>query len=227
MDYYVYVYLDPTKPGKYIFGDFVFDFKPFYVGKGRRHRHRIHLLKVKRNDYKNLPKYHTIKRILDSGMEPIIIKYKEGLNENDAFALEKCMIESIGRRDLSNGPLRNLSNGGEGSGGRKFTDEHRKNISLAKKGVLTEKMKSHLKTIHLSMIGNKKTLGFKFSDESKKALAESHYKAVSQIGKDGEILREFKSIKAAEEFIGVSIKKVLRGQGKTAGGYVWEYKNKN
>ena len=75
------------------------------------------------------------------------------------------------------------------------------------------------------MIGNKRTLGFKFSDESKKRLAESHYKPVLQISKDGEILNEFRSIKDAECYIGVSIKKVLRGGGKTAGGFIWRYKN--
>jgi len=224
MDYYVYVYLDPRKPGNYLYGDFYFEFEPFYVGKGRMHRHRIHLLKVKRGNYKNLPKYHVIKNILEQGLEPIIIKYKDNLLETDSFEIEKNMIELIGRKDLSKGPLRNLSNGGEGNGERKFTDEHRKNISISKKGVVTEKIRENLKEIHKRMIGNQRTLGFKFSEESKKKLAESHYKPVLQIGLDGEILNEFPSIKDAESYIGVSIKKVLRGGGKTAGGFLWKYK---
>jgi hypothetical protein len=224
MDYYVYVYLDPLKPGNYKYGDFSFEFEPFYIGKGRNHRYRTHLLKVRRDNYKNLPKYHVIKKILNMGLEPIIIKYKEDLSEKDSFLLEKNMIESIGRKDIGKGPLRNLSNGGEGNGERKFTDEHRMNLSLSRKGKNSDKQMENLKKIHQRMIGNKRTLGFKFSDESKKKLAESHYKPVLQISKDGEILNEFRSIKDAECYIGVSIKKVLSGKGKTAGGFIWRYK---
>lgn len=224
-DYYVYVYLDPTKPGNYSYGEFVFEFEPFYIGKGRKHRSRIHLLKVKRGNYKNLPKYHVIKKILDKGLEPIIIKYSEGLIEKNSFDIEMYMIGKIGRKDLNNGPLRNLSNGGEGNGDRKFTEEHRINLSLSRKGKVSDKQKDHLKSIHEKMKGNKRTLGFKFSAESKKKLAESHYKPVLQIGDNNEILNEFKSIKDAEEYIGVPIKKVLRGEGKTAGGFFWVYKN--
>jgi hypothetical protein len=45
-----------------------------------------------------------------------------------------------------------------------------------------------------------------------------------QIGNNNEILNEFQSIKDAEKYIGVSIKKVLRGKGNTAGGFFWVYK---
>lgn len=227
-DYYVYVYLDPTKPGDYLYGDFYFTHEPFYVGKGRKNRHRIHLLKVKRGNYKNLPKYHTIKRIIDLGIEPIIIKYSENMNENDSFFLEKDMIQTIGRRDILTGPLRNLTDGGEGNGNRKFSDEHCKNISISKKGVVTQKLLDHLRSVHERMIGNKRTLGMKFSDESKKKMIESRSKAVYQIDpKNGEILREFSSIKNAEIFIGLNIKKALSGKSKKAGGFIWKYKNKN
>ena len=68
----------------------------------------------------------------------------------------------------------------------------------------------------------------KFSDESKKKMIESRSKAVYQIDpKNGEILREFSSIKNAEIFIGLNIKKALSGKSKKAGGFIWKYKNKN
>ncbi len=225
MDYYVYVYMDPTKPGNYKYKDFSFDFEPFYVGKGKDQRYKIHLLKVKNDNCKNLPKDNSIKKILNSGKDPIIIKYREDLSESDAFLLEIQMIDSIGRKDIGKGPLKNLTNGGEGNSERKFTDEHRMNLSLSRIGKTSPKQMENLKRIHERMKGNKRTLGFKFSEESIKKLSVSHYKPVLQVTKDGEILREFPSIKDAESYIGVSIKKVLRGKGKTAGGFIWRYKN--
>ena len=36
--FYVYVYLDPRKPGSFKFGEYEFDYEPFYVGKGKKNR---------------------------------------------------------------------------------------------------------------------------------------------------------------------------------------------
>lgn len=225
MDYYVYIYLDPRKPGRYNYQNYYFDYEPFYIGKGKDHRYKIHLHKVKLGNYKDLLKNYIIRDILNEGLEPIIIKYQEEMDEQSSLNLEKDIIIKIGRVDLKTGPLTNLSNGGQGYGNRYFSKEHRNKLSLARKKGNSEKQKEHLDNIHERMIGNKRTLGFKFSEESKKKLAESHYKSVFQIGLYGEILNEFPSIKDAESYIGVSIKKVLRGDGKTAGGFFWKYKD--
>jgi len=44
--FYVYVYLDPRKPGNYTYGDYHFDYEPFYVGKGCDDRLNDHLKKL-------------------------------------------------------------------------------------------------------------------------------------------------------------------------------------
>jgi len=225
MDFYVYAYLDPRKPGEFKYSNYRFDFEPFYIGKGRNWRYRKHLLTVKGGKYSNLPKNNVIRNILDEGLEPVIIKYMENMEESDAFLLERDMITKIGRKDLYTGPLRNLSDGGEGNGNRKLTDEHRKNISESKKGKTTENMRKHLKKIHESMKGNKRTLGMKFSDESIKKLIKSRIKPIIKLDLDGNFIEEFESIKEAMEKTGISMKKVLNGSGKTAGGFKWEYKN--
>lgn len=41
--FYVYVYLDPRKPEYRVYGNYEFDYEPFYVGKGCNDRAYSHL----------------------------------------------------------------------------------------------------------------------------------------------------------------------------------------
>ena len=41
--FYVYIYLDPRKRGKYIYEEFKFNYEPFYVGKGKGDQIKSHL----------------------------------------------------------------------------------------------------------------------------------------------------------------------------------------
>jgi len=113
--FYVYVYMDPRKSGKFVYGDLEFDFEPFYVGKGKGRQYSSHLVKRR---FKNSYKFNKIRKILSLGLKPIIIKYEEGLSENEAFDLEKKLIKTIGRYNLGpRCPLTNKTDGGEGSCG--------------------------------------------------------------------------------------------------------------
>jgi len=47
LKFYVYIYLDPQKPGNFSYGPYHFDFEPFYVGKGFGDRYLKHLTKCK------------------------------------------------------------------------------------------------------------------------------------------------------------------------------------
>jgi len=69
-------------------------------------------------------------------------------SEADAFESEIALIDLFGRKDLGTGCLRNFTNGGEGSSGRKPTDGERQKNSEAQKG-------------------NQHHLGFLHSDETK------------------------------------------------------------
>ena len=131
-DYYVYTLCDPRKPGAYEYGEYKFEYEPFYVGKGKSNRCTAHLkessLKVK--SYKN----NKIKTILNENLEPIIFKVKDYLIECVSFKYEIDMIKTIGRADLDLGPLTNHTDGGEGMSGWKISDGTRIKRSEANKG---------------------------------------------------------------------------------------------
>lgn len=130
-EFYTYIYLDPRKPGNYSYDlDMSFLYEPFYVGKGTKLRLNKHVNKVKNNSKNIFNKFNfaKIKKILDENIEPIIIVYKDDLYEQDAFNLEIELIKKIGRKDLKKGPLTNFTNGGEGSSGRKLSEETKEKI---------------------------------------------------------------------------------------------------
>lgn len=123
--YYVYVYLNPKRPGKYSYGKFQFEYEPLYVGKGANRRAFAFLAK---NNHYLLDELSKIGK-------PIINIPVNKLPEETALSLETSLITLIGRLDLDKGPLYNRSNGGSGVGkGVVFSEEHKRKLSEAKKG---------------------------------------------------------------------------------------------
>ena len=59
--FYAYVYLNPLKYGKFIYdnGKLSFDYEPFYVGKGKSDRVKVHLREAN-NTTKSSHKLNTI-----------------------------------------------------------------------------------------------------------------------------------------------------------------------
>jgi hypothetical protein len=118
--YYVYVYLDPRKPGKFVYDEFEFDFEPFYIGKGTRSR----LLRHLKNENINPIKVNKIKKIRSVGLEPIVKKIIENISNDESLKIEKRLIKSIGRYCKNEGPLTNYSEGGETYIGYKHLEEY-------------------------------------------------------------------------------------------------------
>ena len=123
--FYIYVYMDPRKPGKYKYGEYVFDHCPFYIGKGHSKRLYRHIKSY--NLRYNMPKHSKIKKLIKLGYRPIILKYLKNLTEQEAFDYEIDMIKIIGRRDKKLGPLSNLTDGGEGISGFVMSEEAKVN----------------------------------------------------------------------------------------------------
>jgi len=126
-NFYIYVYLDPRKPGKYVYENYVFDYEPFYIGMGKNNRWRQHLSEARYHRDSNKHKCRIIRKIETIlNTEPIIVKLKENINIKEAKKMEILLINKIGRYDKNCGPLTNHTDGGDlnnGFEGHKHTEE--------------------------------------------------------------------------------------------------------
>ena len=98
-----------------------------------------------------------------------------------------------------------MTAGGDGTANHHQNEETRKRLSIANKG---------------------KT----YSEETRKRIAAAKFKPVLMFNRDGDFVAEFPSVKAAAEYLSVSLSRVscvLTGKSKTTGGYTFRYKNEN
>lgn len=122
-NYYVYIYINPLK-----------DNEPFYVGKGKLYRKNSHLNETNSNTH-NPHKYHTIQKIKRAtSNDPPIKIFRSNLTNEEAIQIERGLIWAFGRADLSQGPLTNLTDGGEGPEGILVSEATKRKISLGCKG---------------------------------------------------------------------------------------------
>lgn len=175
--FYNYVYLDPTKPGKYYYNDvdLCFLYEPFYAGKGHKNRSRVHLRNYNLDNDGNKLKTNKIKKIInETGNEPYIIIFNYCNNEVTTLNNEVQLISYIGRKINKDGPLTNITIGGDGTSGLKHTNEAKKKMSLSHKGFKhSEDTKIEMKN---RMLGNTFMSGKKHSEETKKKMSLSQKK---------------------------------------------------
>jgi group I intron endonuclease len=146
--FYVYALLDTSKPGIYMYDDLIFDYEPFYIGKGTDNRD-YHSAFDRHNSFKK----NKIQSLKKKNIKVFSIKVSENLNEKDSFDLEISLIKKIGRRDLKLGPLTNLTDGGDGRTNIIVSEETKRKISESKKSQNlhnkhTESTKTLLKKIN-------------------------------------------------------------------------------
>lgn len=196
---YVYIYLNQTKPGKWFYKNLTFDYEPFYVGVGINRRFRQHLQpKILSN---NSIKSNIINKIIRlTNEQPIHYKIFENLTPIEAYEIEKDIIKTFGRINLKNGPLSNMTDGGEsGTFNTVVTPNTRKKMSL--------------KALNTKTYGN-----------------NGMSKIVAQYSLDGVLLNTFNSLREASESIDKDFKNIsscCRGKSKSAYGYKWEYLGKS
>jgi hypothetical protein len=119
IEYYTYVYLDPLIKGPFSYGEYTFEYEPFYVGCGKNNRMYSHLIECEKNKHKsnigNMYKNYRIKKILSNHIKPVIIKITTSFSDKEILRKEQYIIKTIGRKDLGLGPLLNLTDGGVGT----------------------------------------------------------------------------------------------------------------
>jgi len=164
---YIYVYLDSRKKGSYSYGEYHFEYEPFYVGKGIGDRYLSHL-KIANGSRKgkNNLIVTKIKSILNDGFEPIIIKIIEDLTKDNYDNYEKSIIKEIGKSCDNLGPLLNIMDGGDG--GITWVGEHHN------KGKKLEQIVGEDKSIELKK---------KLSEQASKRIGELNH----NFGNTGEL----------------------------------------
>lgn len=128
--HYVYIHRDPST------------FEVKWVGKGKKNRAYDFYLKRRTGRHREW-----LSSILEKKLVPVVELLSEHLSEEEAFALE---VEKIAEFRKLGFPLLNLADGGKGKlgygatsetrkrmaaarAGKKFTDEHRKNLSIGQR----------------------------------------------------------------------------------------------
>jgi len=230
MIYYVYVILDTRKPGEYKYNDLVFNYEPFYVGRGKGNRIKTTINEG--NDYK----MNKINKIVKEKGEVLVIKLYGNLSFDKSQQLEVDTISKIGRYDLNEGVLLNFTDGGEGRKNVIVSDESKYKMSRSRMGVEPwNKGKSPSdetkKKISKSLSGEKNfNYGKHFSEEHKRKLSESNKEpqclSVIQYDLDGNYIQEYKSLLEASIQTDInksSIGKCCKGYYKKSGGYKWGY----
>lgn len=124
----VYIYFDPRIQQEYNIENIKFNYRPVYVGKGNI-SHKRKCKHVRKTKYNNTKLVDLNTHLLSIGIQPCCITVFTTNDESVAFSKERELIKLIGREDLCLGPLFNLTDGGEGTSGKIYTEEERKQRS--------------------------------------------------------------------------------------------------
>lgn len=139
--YYIYHYIDPR------------DSLPFYIGKGSNDRMYDHLYETESNT-ENRHKFYRIQYLKNNGLEPVIQKVIENIeNEDIAYELETKEILKFGRIGFEpNGILTNVCLGSKPPSpkGKIKSEIHRQRLSESHTGKIvsetTRKKNSEITT---------------------------------------------------------------------------------
>lgn len=250
MNYYVYALLDPRKKVNLKIDNIMFEYEPFYIGKGKGQRIDQHLHKSQIVRDTNKFKVNKILKIRKDGYEPIKLKIYENLEEQQSLNLEEHIISTIGKDKLTN-----LTNGGEqtvhwndlsletqlklrklrsenmlGSKNPMKNKETSNKIRMSKKGEIhTQEYKNNMSEKIKNSEKHKKGTQSLENRKTHQLLQKEKMRAVLQFDKNMVYINEFESIMETSRQTGVDHRQiwdVLNGNQKTAHGFKFKYKIK-
>lgn len=139
----------------------------FYIGIAKNKK-RPYVKQRRNKHWQNI--------VAKSGYEVEIVL--ENITWEKACELEVRLISYYGRKDLGNGNLVNMTNGGDGAVGAKHTEEYKQMLRERMKGnTYTLGYKHNEKfseTLSNRMKGNQHTLGRKSTEREKKLVSDFH-----------------------------------------------------
>lgn len=201
-------------------------FDPFtgelrYIGKSSNglYRPKQHLSKSFLSKKTHL--YNWINKVLKDGREPEI-KVLAHCTKNNLADKE---IELIAKARSEGVRLTNVTDGGEGTFGRKMSEEGRKRISEFNRN--REFSDLHRERISKSNMGNTSKRGTKLSKKSKEKIFEVNKHRAKPV-RCIELDLEFRSISRAAKDLGIIKSNLMkhlqrRDHYKTIGGFTFEY----
>lgn len=173
-----------------------FDYEPFYIGKGKIQRPRDHIfniittiskaknLHLKENKFKKIIEFINVcsddfknikKETIFTIEKKIVFVIKQNISENDAFELEKDLINHFGKLIDNMGPLVNYTDGGEGVSGFKKSIE-----TLQKMSENSKKLWENKKYKQKQLVSRKKLWE---NEEYKQKMINCHKKHSNEIRK--------------------------------------------
>lgn len=207
----------------------------FYVGKGHGNRMYEHVKEVERGKVPhNKHLYYKIRKILMSGGCVEYKKVLDGLDKNTSLIEESNEITKLGRADLGLGMLCNLTNGGEGSGGYKWSETQKQIKKIQNRGIGNPMYgKTHTTNAKqkMSWKRNLRTKKFRHSITHRTHLrldnagGKATSKPIFQLDLNNEIVGCWPSLSSAARAIGVSKTNIFSSikNGWKSGNYRWKY----
>lgn len=233
--YYTYIYLDPRKPGNYEYileneETIKFEYEPFYVGKGTGDR-------INRHKYKSKEKrrQHMLSKInkimLESNKEPIKIKIKDDLLNDEAYKLEELIVDKIGRLNDKTGPLINKTKGGYGSNGYIYTEKIKNKMSISIKNYWKNNEHPFKGIKRPKEVGDKiskSRMGLIYDKSSyEKSSKTRGIKPILQYDLQGNFIKEFEFLVDVKNNLNISVKNIndcISGKRNVVSGFVWRRK---
>lgn len=166
--FYVYVLLDPRKPGDYTYGvgegELRLTHEPFYVGKGVGSRWRHHYHDTNKGNY-NVVKTNKIQKLKRLGYQPCVCFLITNVPEDLAYDVEGEAILTIGRASAKQGPLLNITDGRGMAGNAGF--------------VMSEEAKQKIREWHVGKVVKEST-----REKLRQFAGENHHQFGSHVSED-------------------------------------------